>query len=198
MEELPPVLQEEGWVVCRIFKKKNYHKTLDHPISISSLSGSDTKDDHHHHHHQQQQQELGLEDILLQYMGETDQARFLRPMVDTTATNYNVPAACDRTFTKLPNLESPKSSSSTRQVYYQSINAHNLLIDNDPSITSCNVNQEITGLNDLESLVLASHLNNISKQEQPTASCCWFNNGEAVGFRCPPPDQDLGRLQHLH
>ncbi|KAE8708669.1 NAC domain-containing protein 12 [Hibiscus syriacus] len=29
--------QEEGWVVCRIFKKKNPHKTLDNPIS-SSLS----------------------------------------------------------------------------------------------------------------------------------------------------------------
>ncbi|GMI98489.1 NAC SECONDARY WALL THICKENING PROMOTING FACTOR1, Arabidopsis NAC domain containing protein 43 [Hibiscus trionum] len=29
--------QEEGWVVCRIFKKKNHHKTPDNPISSDSI-----------------------------------------------------------------------------------------------------------------------------------------------------------------
>ena len=31
--------QDEGWVVCRIFKKKNLHKTLSSPIGGASLSG---------------------------------------------------------------------------------------------------------------------------------------------------------------
>lgn len=31
-----PSNQEEGWVVCRVFKKKNYHKALESPQSSSS------------------------------------------------------------------------------------------------------------------------------------------------------------------
>ncbi|OIT30361.1 PREDICTED: NAC domain-containing protein 43-like [Nicotiana attenuata] len=30
--------QEEGWVVCRVFKKKNYHKALENPQSSSVVS----------------------------------------------------------------------------------------------------------------------------------------------------------------
>ncbi|PRQ58592.1 putative transcription factor NAM family [Rosa chinensis] len=34
--------QEEGWVVCRIFKKKNLHKTIDSPILIAPTSSITT------------------------------------------------------------------------------------------------------------------------------------------------------------
>lgn len=34
---------EEGWVVCRIFRKKNFHKTLDHSPKSSSSTSMDSK-----------------------------------------------------------------------------------------------------------------------------------------------------------
>ncbi|KAF7843864.1 NAC domain-containing protein 43 [Senna tora] len=34
---------EEGWVVCRIFKKKNHLKTLDCPLSSSIITGDTTR-----------------------------------------------------------------------------------------------------------------------------------------------------------
>ncbi|KMZ76317.1 NAC domain-containing protein 43 [Zostera marina] len=36
--------QEDGWVVCRVFKKKNYHKVLDHSPMISTMPESDGLD----------------------------------------------------------------------------------------------------------------------------------------------------------
>lgn len=36
--------QEDGWVVCRVFKKKNYHKVLDYSPMIGTLSESDGLD----------------------------------------------------------------------------------------------------------------------------------------------------------
>lgn len=38
------VAQEEGWVVCRIFKKKNHHKTLDSPVMSSGTVTMETTD----------------------------------------------------------------------------------------------------------------------------------------------------------
>jgi hypothetical protein len=108
--------QEDGWVVCRIFKKKNYHKTLDSPISSSMTAETRT--------HQMLDSCNGgaaLEEIL-QYMGNTSKeekevkrsGRFLRP-IDTGMKN-----GYQETFMKLPSLESPNSTSC--QNYYQTIN----------------------------------------------------------------------------
>ncbi|KAL5863246.1 hypothetical protein ACOSQ3_000760 [Xanthoceras sorbifolium] len=104
--------QEEGWVVCRVFKKKNHHKTLDSPRSPSIISGETGT------HMFNSCNEGALEQIL-QHMSTTtckeetatnnDNFRYCRPM-DTVGIhsgyNYN------DTFLKLPSLESPNSSNS--------------------------------------------------------------------------------------
>nr|UBT01659.1 NAC transcription factor 55 [Litchi chinensis] len=103
--------QEEGWVVCRVFKKKNHHKTLDSPRN-SSISGETGT------HMFNACNEGALEQIL-QHMGTTckeetagnnNHFRFSRPM-DTASGIHNGYNYSD-TFMKLPSLESPNSSNS--------------------------------------------------------------------------------------
>ncbi|KAJ4713908.1 NAC domain protein [Melia azedarach] len=50
-----PSSTEDGWVICRVFKKKNLFKIgNDQNSNINSSSSDHT----HHHHHQQQQQQF--------------------------------------------------------------------------------------------------------------------------------------------
>ncbi|XVF72947.1 hypothetical protein PTKIN_Ptkin12aG0161400 [Pterospermum kingtungense] len=122
--------QEEGWVVCRIFKKKNHHKTLDSPISSSSLITAETRN-----HMFSSCNEGALEQIL-EYMGRNckedseanNSGRFLRPIETAISNGYR------DSFMKLPSLESPNSNSS--QNCYQP-----MMTDNEGSIT----NQVSTG-----------------------------------------------------
>ncbi|XWS76815.1 hypothetical protein CRYUN_Cryun01aG0209800 [Craigia yunnanensis] len=115
--------QEEGWVVCRIFKKKNHHKTPDSPIG-SSLT-AETRN-----HMFSQCNEGDLEQIL-EYTGrnckEDSEAnystRFLRPIETAISNSYR------DSFMKLPSLESPNSNSS--QNCYQP-----MMTDNEGSITN--------------------------------------------------------------
>ncbi|XP_022759612.1 NAC domain-containing protein 43-like [Durio zibethinus] len=98
--------QEEGWVVCRIFKKKNHHKNLDSPIS-SSLT-AETRN-----HMFSACNEGALEQIL-EYMGRNckedseanNSTRFLRPVETAISNGY------PDSFMKLPSLESPNSTNS--------------------------------------------------------------------------------------
>ncbi|CAK7348635.1 unnamed protein product, partial [Dovyalis caffra] len=116
--------QEEGWVVCRIFKKKNLNKTLDRPFSSSPIT-EDTRSQTLNSCNE------GSLDQILHYMGRTckeeneadNSARYLRPI--NTAINH---VHHDR-FMKLPSLESPNSVSS--QNCFQPI-----ITDNEASITN--------------------------------------------------------------
>ncbi|KAK7389749.1 hypothetical protein VNO78_25040 [Psophocarpus tetragonolobus] len=101
--------QEEGWVVCRIFKKKNHLKTLDSPLASSEGRRSHLFDSC---------DEGALEQILQQmgrgckeensYEGNYSYGRFARPY--ETGLNNGGGGYNDR-FMKLPSLESPKSTS---------------------------------------------------------------------------------------
>nr|TKS14365.1 no apical meristem family protein [Populus alba] len=116
--------QEEGWVVCRIFKKKNLNKTPDKPFSSPSFS-ADTRN----------QMLISCDedtiDQTFHYMGRTckeekvadNGARYLRPV--DTAINY----VHHDGFMKLPSLESPNSISS--QNCYQP-----MITDSEGSITN--------------------------------------------------------------
>nr|ADR00332.1 wood-associated NAC domain transcription factor 2A [Populus trichocarpa]BAK14366.1 transcription factor [Populus trichocarpa] len=118
--------QEEGWVVCRIFKKKNLNKTLDKPFSSSPIS-ADTRNQ------MLSSCDEGTIDQTFHYMGRTCKeenvadnsatARYLRPV--DTAINY----VHHDGFMKLPSLESPNSISS--QNCYQP-----MITDNEGSITN--------------------------------------------------------------
>ncbi|XP_039012068.1 NAC domain-containing protein 43-like isoform X2 [Hibiscus syriacus] len=77
--------QEEGWVVCRIFKKKNHHKILDNPVS-SSFS-SETRN----------------------HMFGSCNEGDLEQTLEHMRRNCN---GYPDSFMKLPSLESPNSASS--------------------------------------------------------------------------------------
>ncbi|XP_015581336.2 NAC domain-containing protein 43 [Ricinus communis] len=122
--------QEEGWVVCRIFKKKNHHKTLDSPLSSSSFFTEARTQIFNSCN------EGALGQILEEYMGRTCKeeneanncVRFLRP-IDTT---INSGSSYHDKFMKLPSLESPNSSSSQ--------NAYPPMINNNESSVSNQLN----------------------------------------------------------
>ncbi|KAI9090344.1 hypothetical protein K1719_028679 [Acacia pycnantha] len=113
--------QEEGWVVCRIFKKKNHLKSLDCPLTSSIII---TGESARRSHSMFDDDEGALEQIL-QQMGRSckeenevnysnnNNGRFSLSSGfnnnnggdHSSSINYN-----DR-FLKLPSLESPKSTS---------------------------------------------------------------------------------------
>ncbi|KAF5729793.1 putative NAC domain-containing protein [Tripterygium wilfordii] len=111
-------MPEEGWVVCRVFRKKNYHKTLDSPKC--STNSMDSK---------AQQMMLssgndGVLDQILLYMGrtcklETESLNAMTNMISntnhtTTTTrsgintdNHHHHQMFSERFIHLPRLESP-------------------------------------------------------------------------------------------
>ncbi|KAI6706966.1 hypothetical protein NL676_009928 [Syzygium grande] len=106
---------EEGWVVCRVFKKKNYQKTLDSPKSPSSSTSMDSK---------AMQQMLaatandGVLDQILSYMGRTCKVESETPIkLNLSPNNYNhnnnIKYSVSNTdllhgkFMHLPRLDSP-------------------------------------------------------------------------------------------
>lgn len=142
--------QEDGWVVCRIFKKKNLHKTLDSPMNIHGETSTQMINSRN---------EGGFHQIL-QYMGRSSckeenesnnnsssSLRFFRPTETDIHSCYNVP------FTKLPHLEStPTPNSTCTQSCYQP-----LITENEVSIT----NQTDSGITTWAALdrLVASQLN---------------------------------------
>ncbi|KMT20220.1 hypothetical protein BVRB_1g002240 [Beta vulgaris subsp. vulgaris] len=79
-------VQEEGWVVCRVFKKKNNVKALDSPIKCSTMAPSETHSsstmldspchdhdhDHDHdqdHEHDHDHDDQGALEQIFQFMG---------------------------------------------------------------------------------------------------------------------------------
>ncbi|XP_073011471.1 NAC domain-containing protein 43-like [Typha latifolia] len=108
-------IQEDGWVVCRVFKKKNYHKAMDSPNNSSSSTTREAKIT------QMMQSSCdGALDQILQCIDRSfkqenvslnkhsiyndtfnSNARYLRP-IDTVFD-----ADVHERFLKLPGLESP-------------------------------------------------------------------------------------------
>ncbi|XVF33087.1 hypothetical protein REPUB_Repub17cG0138000 [Reevesia pubescens] len=182
--------QEEGWVVCRIFKKKNHHKTLDSPIS-SSLT-AETRN-----HMFSACNEGALEQIL-EYMGRNckedssheaniKSTRFLRP-IETAISNGYQPDS----FMKLPSLESPNSTGS--QNCYQA-----MITDNEGSMTNqvsgdpnSSVYQNESGLSNWAALdrLVASQLNG---QTETSRQLACFND-HTMAY-CSPSTTDQHDLQ---
>ncbi|KAJ6940618.1 hypothetical protein NC651_006679 [Populus alba x Populus x berolinensis] len=167
--------QEDGWVVCRIFKKKNLNKTLDRAMSSSPIT-EDTRN-----------QTLsscndGSLDQMLHYMGSTckeengadNSARYLWP-IDTAINHVHH----DNRFMELPSLESPNSTSSLN--FYQS-----MITENEGSITNQVSYPLDSGLNNwvaLDSLV-ASQINGQAETSREPAC---FPNDPTMTY-CTPTD----------
>lgn len=104
--------QEESWVVCRIFKKKDHHKTLGSPTS-SSINGNRMFNSCN---------EGSLEQIL-QHMGGTckeesdepnNNLRLYRAILGTGTGGFDH----NDPFLKLPSLRSPNSSGSQNNYHH--------------------------------------------------------------------------------
>lgn len=116
---------EDGWVVCRVFKKKNYQKTLDSPksMSMSMSSGDDHSNNIPDHLMQAASRSDEVLDQILVYMGRTcklenhdslltninaSAQRFLSNNTSTaTSISTCTLSAADRSFLHLPRLDSP-------------------------------------------------------------------------------------------
>ncbi|KAL2490217.1 NAC domain-containing protein 43 [Abeliophyllum distichum] len=93
------ITQEEGWVICRIFKKKNQYKSLDNNQMIMITASSDDK-----------KLLNSSDEQILHYMGSTCKEELGMPV------NTNLDQ--DR-FLQLPSLESPEYSSSCSPSFNQ-------------------------------------------------------------------------------
>lgn len=126
--------QEEGWVVCRIFKKKNHHKTLLSPVNSSVTTATEDQT-----RAIQMFNEGALKQIL-EYMdmrackeeNHGGGRSYLKP-IETAAALVNNGYHQD-SLMKLPSLESPNSTSS--RTCYQPI-----ITENEISNSSINNNQ---------------------------------------------------------
>ncbi|XP_059637757.1 NAC domain-containing protein 43-like [Cornus florida] len=191
--------QEEGWVVCRIFKKKIHCKNLDSPISSSSLTGETRSQT------LISPSEEGALEHILEYMGRSceeedeqgdDGKRFLGPM-DTAFNN----TLHDR-FMKLPSLESPNSITATNEyqhVHVQMVTDNDSTLVNQVSVEPNSVYHSETDLYNWAALdrFVASRLNGQTETSKQLA--CSFNNIEpntTMPFSSPY-DHDHLQLQQL-
>ncbi|CAB4270338.1 unnamed protein product [Prunus armeniaca] len=110
--------QEEGWVVCRIFKKKNLHKIGSGSTIMSTTTSSMTTETRSAQSLFDSCPEGALEQML-QYIGRTCKeeenegnnlsTRFNLQPINTGINNHN---GYHERFLKLPSLDSPNSTSS--------------------------------------------------------------------------------------
>ncbi|XP_004514930.1 NAC domain-containing protein 43 [Cicer arietinum] len=198
--------QEEGWVVCRIFKKKNHLKTLDSPLG-SSISG----DGRSHPMYDPCDDEGALEQILRQ-MGRgckeenyeancnNNYGRFARPFDHTNLNNMNGGNYNNERFMKLPSLESPKSTSMENNENNNNNGYHAIIQENEGSFTNNHNNmvnpletsssstQMVSGLTNWVALdrLVASQLNG---QTEATRQLACFND-PTIGY-CTNDHHDL-------
>lgn len=98
---------EEGWVVCRVFRKKNYQKIDDCPKITLSSSPDDMEEEKRPTFHNTHNGTV-LDHVLL-YMDRTGTgSNICMPEIQTTIKTQHQD---DVLFMQLPSLETPKSAS---------------------------------------------------------------------------------------
>ncbi|XP_038993590.1 NAC domain-containing protein 43-like [Hibiscus syriacus] len=212
-------MTEEGWVVCRVFRKKNYQKTLESPKSSSSTSlyskmqmlcsGND-----------------GTLDQIFMYMGKTckmENDSSINMNMNTTtnssssnnnhinmfaANNAGVNDRLHESFMHLPRLESPNFPSLpfVSNKGFQSLD--DMLTEAEPSsinqgsgggggVSPVEKNNEaINGVNDWATLerLVASQLNG---QVETSKQLTCFSDPNAVFSLCQDDDIQLSHI-NLH
>lgn len=138
--------QEEGWVVCRIFRKKNFHKVQDSPsMTANSRNRMINSSDE------------GAFNKILEYMGRSN-CKEENETIHNNTRNFD--ESLHGRFMKLPSLESPNDSTSSSQACYVQL----LMDDNGASFSNqvgddpISVYHSVSDWADLDRLV-ASHLN---------------------------------------
>ncbi|KAJ0964143.1 hypothetical protein J5N97_029265 [Dioscorea zingiberensis] len=179
--------QEDGWVVCRVFKKKNHHKALDSPNTSSSINNSEVVKTQVVHSSSD-----GALDQILQYMGRSckqENENFNTNNNTHSSTNNNawryllpIDTALGSTlherFMKLPALESPitaeyPDNSSGSQTSYPPDGLQAV-------VNMCSGEfQTDQGLNDWAALdrLVASHLNGSESEASKHDLSCFDDTG---------------------
>ncbi|PSS23504.1 NAC domain-containing protein [Actinidia chinensis var. chinensis] len=179
--------QEEGWVVCRIFKKKNHHKNLDSPIQMNSAAIHNYVESRSQIPTSSSSEEAGtLEEIL----GRTCKKEGTDQASSSTSPGFLLPI--DR-YTKLPCLESPTYYSMHMMSSQPSYHGQQIRVDDVdhryPNNSVANINYPLeTSLGDWTSLdrLVASQLNG---QTETSKQLAFFNESNtAFCFTTTPYD----------
>lgn len=185
--------QEDGWVVCKVFKKKNHHKVLDSPNTSSSININEAKTQVLHSSND------GALDQILQYMGRSCKQENEVFNINTPTTNINsnsnnnawkyllpidaaIGSSLHERFMKLPALESPMSNeyppahpdnSSGSQTSYTPDGLHAVV-----NMCSTDMSTE-AGLGDWAALdrLVASHLNGSESEASKHDLSCFDDTG---------------------
>ncbi|KAJ6313971.1 hypothetical protein OIU78_017591 [Salix suchowensis] len=199
-------IPEEGWVVCRVFRKKNYQKTLESPKSSSSSLDSKA-------HQILGSGNDGVLDQILLYMGRTCK------MENETFSNMNI---SNNNSSLSPSFDQDRSFKSCYQQSYDE-----MLTENEPSssnqigncafemISSSVIHDSKSGqLNDWVTLdrLVASQLNGQESETSKHLSCfstdpeniqantsnVYANENDLWGFaKSPSPSSSSDPLCHL-
>ncbi|KAI3804505.1 hypothetical protein L1987_26100 [Smallanthus sonchifolius] len=188
--------QEDGWVVCRVFKKKNYHKAVESPQRSSSVPSTDST--------AQMQQSLkkdeSVHDQFLVYTNgksckqETDS---LATITTTTTTHdYNplqqfINPINDR-FLHLPRLQSPSGDMVSSATFNQDsiFHAHNSMTHLLTEVERSRNHENLENWSDVDRLV-ASQLNGLPRSSRQMYACY----GEPNEDICFPLDHDDNKPQ---
>ncbi|KAI3710595.1 hypothetical protein L2E82_40379 [Cichorium intybus] len=192
---------EEGWVVCRVFKKKNYHKSLE--STHRSLPPSmDTR---------AQLQALNKDGVLEQLLAFMD-SRSCKQEIDNFTTNHNaMQQFVNPMFVHLPRLDSstqlttsPPASSATFDQLGSSLKTYNsmsnlLAEEEHPRNTDTNMVDDhecISSWADLDKFV-ASQLNGQMEESKNMYSCYGSESSEKLGFSADYDEQDLSARRNV-
>ncbi|CBI34600.3 unnamed protein product, partial [Vitis vinifera] len=159
-------MPEDGWVVCRVFRKKNYQKTLESPKSTSNSMDSRTQ--------MLNSSNDGVLDQILSYMGRTCKQE-----------NEAISNGLQERFMHLPRLESPTLPSLPNN------SSH---FDQERGCNTTPVHDPKAGLNDWVAFdrLVASQLNGQVDTKQ--LSC--FSTDPNMGFCLSPDhDVELSHLR---
>ncbi|GAV75100.1 NAM domain-containing protein [Cephalotus follicularis] len=213
-------MTEDGWVVCRVFRKKNYQKTLDSPKSSSTSLDSKAQ--------MLSSSSDGVLDHILMYMGRTckmENEPFNNVNISNnnnnmrllTANNTGISEALHERFMHLPRLESPTLPSlpinnnsppfdqerGFKACYQSSFDEmltatdHPLSINQGPgACDKISVHEPKIGVNDWVTLdrLVASQLNG---QIETSKQLSCFSDPNSVFSLCPDDEVPLSHL-HLH
>ncbi|KAB2633006.1 NAC domain-containing protein 43-like [Pyrus ussuriensis x Pyrus communis] len=189
-------MTEDGWVVCRVFKKKNYQKALESPKASFSMDSSNNQ--------MNGSRNDGVLDQILMYMGRTT---CKLENHDQSLTMNNI----SERFMHLPRLESPTlpnlpafDQERSFKACYSAID--DMFIETEPSSTNqpsngCDNNDLVddheypkTRLNDWATLdrLVASQLGQLNGQdpETPKHLSCFGDPNMAFCSSPHPNDQD--------
>ncbi|KAI3716801.1 hypothetical protein L1987_67960 [Smallanthus sonchifolius] len=170
--------QEDGWVVCRVFKKKNYHKAVESPQrQLSSSLDSRT-----------QLQTLNKDSVLDQLLTYMNGTRSCKQELRSLTANHN--AMHTDSFYHLPRLQSPTTTLSPHHTSVSTNFDHGLTFK--PYANDHDTRARLDNWADLEGLMATQLNGQVDSTKQLYESCY----GEPNEDFCFPLDHEEQEPSH--